>query len=45
MLKQNVEKMERLFSVEASIANIYQKLMQLEKENKKNRTQTSKRNI
>lgn len=36
MLKQNVEKMERLFSVEASIANIYQKLMQLEKENKKN---------
>ncbi len=36
MLKKNVEKMERLFSVEASIANIYQKLMQLEKENKKN---------
>jgi hypothetical protein len=36
MLKKNIEKMERLFSVEASIANIYQKLMQLEKENKKN---------
>lgn len=35
MLK-NVEKMDRLLNVEASIANIYQKLLQLEKEGKKN---------
>ena len=36
MIKKSLEKMDRLFCVEKSIANLYQEQMQLEKENKKN---------